>query len=541
MGTFRTSLKSWASRLVSAVVVVFLLFSPYCANVLVPRTRYFSMWQQRDTLLLLGSMVSLALVCVAASGLVRLLKRPLLTRIFNHLFVVAMGAGLLANLWFHTHRAEGYHIGQRGMEIKTLWLLLAVLVGYSLARPELRLVQRCRALGYIVSPAVLVVVFQMLSGRTYPPGLDSLPEPVAASVVRAGQPGGDAHPVYLFVLDAWSYDRTYEDDGSLRPIFPNLAELSQQSIVFHDADSPGPNTEVSIPRLLFRTNLPVVWGEGRCSFKRDGRLVPSLRLTSIFSPLADKGYHTFALGFCVSYRELLGDQVEVYRSYPWLSRYRGQDALIEMGAQVFEAMRYWTDPWSSFLYRKLGRRMDDARALRAFSDMQGDVLNIITAQPRNTLGFFHYPCPHSPYLLNEDGSYRGPGGEGAWDWSNAEGYERNLANADRLIGRFVGAMKDAGRFDDALVIFTSDHAWPEDPEWKAGWRTEPRTHVPLIVKMPGQKHPLTVTSRFETRTIGSLIECALQAEVQDRNVRQLLQEVMAESEPFSGVRRLAWK
>jgi hypothetical protein len=76
---------------------------------------------------------------------------------------------------------------------------------------------------------------------------------------------------------------------------------------------------------------------------------------------------------------------------------------------------------------------------------------------------------------------------------------------------FTGALKASGRYDDALIIFTSDHAWPQDPDWEAGRLTEPRTHVPLIVKLPGQTRPLTIESRFVTSSLGALIRVVLES------------------------------
>ena len=531
--------KDLATRLVLALVVVFLLFGPYYANLLVARNRYYSMWEQRDTLLLLSCMVVLALGCVAVGELVRWVNRPWLTRLFNHMFVLTLGAALLANLWFHMIGREGYRIGQFGMETRTLWLALVGLTAYSFGKRDFKLVQRCRQGCLLVSAIVPILVFQMFWGQTYSLGLDPFPQSARASVVRVDESGEAATPVYLFLMDAWSYDRTYQG-GKLRPIFPQLAELSQQSIVFHDAHSPGPETEVSVSRLLYETDQPVTWEKNRCGFDRDGGFVPSTNLKSIFARARERGCRTFMLGFAVSYRLLLGDQVDVFRSYAWLSKHRGEHVLAEMGLHAFKAMAYWTDPWSRFLDRKYRLRVDDAQALWAFRDMRRDALNILTQQPGNTFAVLHYPFPHNPYLLNADGSYRGPD-EQAWEWSNEPGYERNLAYTDRVIGEFVAALDGAGRFDDALLIFTSDHAWAQDPEWTAGRRTEPRTHVPLIIKLPHQRRPVTVSSRFENLTLGSFIEHVLQSESPDDQAEQLVRQAMASRASMDGPRHLASK
>jgi hypothetical protein len=82
---------------------------------------------------------------------------------------------------------------------------------------------------------------------------------------------------------------------------------------------------------------------------------------------------------------------------------------------------------------------------------------------------------------------------------------------DHLIGRFIEAMKRAQRFDDALVILSSDHSWRQDPERKKGRDRVPVCHIPLIVKLPGQRRSLAVTTRFTHQSLGELIRYALTA------------------------------
>lgn len=518
-----TLVKSLATRLLAALVVVFLLFGPYYANVLVPWTRYVLIWQVRDSVLLLGSMVLIASAGVGVSEIVRRLNRPFLTRAFNHLFVLALGAGVLANLWFHTTRPQGYRITQFGMETRTLWLALVAAVGYSMARPGSKLVLRCKQLCLIASPTLPIVAFQMFRGPSYPSGIDPLPDPVPASAVAMGGDEAAKPPVYMFLLDAWSYDRTYVN-GELRPKFSNLAALSRRSIVFHDAQSPGHPTTISMARLLFETDLPVISDKRGYDFERDGEHVPSTEMKSIFAPAQERGYRTYVLGFTVSYKLLLGDDVEVYRSYPWLAKHHGHNPLAEMGYHAFKAIHYWTDPWSGYLDWKFRQRLDNRWSVWTLQAMKGDALNILGKQPRDTFAFLHYPMPHYPYVHNEDGSYR-QFDEKAWDASCLQGYERNLSATDRLIGELVAALKSAGRFDDALLIITSDHAWYADPDRHSGRKASPLTHVPLIIKLPGQEHPGTVSSRFENWHLGRLIELALDTTGGTIDVEGLLEKV----------------
>jgi arylsulfatase A-like enzyme len=71
-------------------------------------------------------------------------------------------------------------------------------------------------------------------------------------------------------------------------------------------------------------------------------------------------------------------------------------------------------------------------------------------------------------------------------------YDGNLRMADAAVGRVLAGLKDAGRYDDALVIVTSDHG---EAFLEHGWMGHNKTiyeemlRVPLIVKLPRSWEP----------------------------------------------------
>ena len=113
-------------------------------------TRLLYLWKTIDAAFVLITILAIAGACVAAGEAVRWVGWPRLRRVFEHVFVVTLAAGLMANLWHHTTRPDGYRIAQYGWEIRTLWLLLAVVVGYSWANPGFGLVRRCKQLCLIL-------------------------------------------------------------------------------------------------------------------------------------------------------------------------------------------------------------------------------------------------------------------------------------------------------------------------------------------------------------------------------------------------------
>lgn len=511
-------LKSLVVNYTSALVVVFLLFGPRLSMLPREETRRLLLWHWSDTIGLFLELTVIAAIFTLIGVLVRVSKRPLLIRIYGHLFVVALGAGLLTNLSYHTIRPHGYRIGQFGTEIRTAWLLIAAVVGYSFGRPNSRLVPYCRNLCLIISPAILLVAAEVLRYPSYPSRLEPLPAATHVSNSEH-QDSSDARPIYMFIFDGWSYERTFVD-GRVHDDFPHLSALVDRSVTFHEAYSPWDLTKISIPKTLYQTDLPVVWKDVKVGFERsDGTYADSTELTSIFSRV-DPKYRSFVVGYNLPWRTLLGDQIDVCRSYNWPRSRRGtffENLLLDS----WETARYWTDPLSRLVRRKTKRHVIDRMFMTSYKEMEQDVLAIINEQPRNTFMMHHAMIPHRPFLMNPDGSYRGPDTPKAHHKNSWEGYRLNLMNVDRYVGNYIAAMREHGKFEDALVILTADHTWRHDPDLKPI-----RTHVPLIVKLPGQNHAMETHARFHTIRLGALIEQMISADDPSAEIEASLRSIL---------------
>lgn len=498
-------IKSLALRYLAAQVVVFLWFGPYLSNLLKEDTRYFYLWDRGDTIFLLLSMALIACAGVLGSELIGWFGRPFLNRLYNHVFVVGLGAGLLTNLAYHFTRPVGYSISQFGMEVQTGWLLLAAVAGYSLALPHSKLVLRSRQFCQIVSPMLAIVAVQLLMPAFYSQTLDPLTvseDSSLKSIPETDQSG----PIYLFVFDEWSYQRTYENGVLRQPMFTNLAKLSEHAVTFHDAHSPWGKTRLSLPGLLFQTDLQAVNDRGRVGFEQGSQFIDSREFDSIFSTTNQGDYHSFVVGFLLPYRQWLGDQVDICRSYPFYPH--GENVLGRLGCHTFKAMEKSTDPWFSFLYRKFNEKRIHSFFIRTHESIKSDVMDIIAKGPRNTFAAIHYPLPHQPFIFNADGSYRSYGEEIFVE--DPVFYNNQLAQLDRLIGELVDTIKQAKNYDDALIIMTSDHTWRDDPSRITKQIDCPKTtHVPLIIKMPHQDRALSIDAQFKTNKLQKLIDYAM--------------------------------
>jgi len=509
-------------RCLAASTVAFLWFAPFLSKFFDERNRCYARWEVSDALVVLAVPILLALVCVGASELIRQVGRPILNRMTDHLFVMALGGGLLTVFFFQAKdwlywfscKLESFSINPPAKHVytDTAWMLLIVVVVYSFARSNSKLVSRSRRVCMILSPLVAILAGQLLVQRTYPLRMDPLvvasPQLLTGDIdhtsVKLCASRESLRPIYLFVFDEWSHNRTF-CNNELNPILPNLVEFAQQSLVFTDAHSPGPKAVLSLPGILFQTDLPPLMRYPEMGFERDGQFVPASAFDSIFSCVADRHYHSVMLGFAYPSGLWLGDTIDCCRVYNYTPK--GRNIAETMLMQAFSATRQMSGPWFSSFCKTFDSRYKLKYYLGLLQGLEQDVCETLTRSPRNTFAIIHYMLPHEPFLFNEDGSILWP----AWAMNedSVKNYRANLACLDRHIGRFIDLMKKAGTFDDALIIMTSDHTWKEDPLRRHVLNPAPATHVPLFIKIPGQTQSATITDRYELYRLKPLIEFAL--------------------------------
>ncbi|MGE5715882.1 MAG: sulfatase-like hydrolase/transferase [Acidobacteriota bacterium] len=100
--------------------------------------------------------------------------------------------------------------------------------------------------------------------------------------------------------------------------------------------------------------------------------------------------------------------------------------------------------------------------------------------PGKVFGFLHLYEPHTPYEPPEPFKSK----------YASSPYDGEIAAADAIVGRFLGFLKERGLYDQALIIFLSDHGegLGEHGESEHGMFLYRETlQVPLLVKLPGGK------------------------------------------------------
>jgi choline-sulfatase len=94
--------------------------------------------------------------------------------------------------------------------------------------------------------------------------------------------------------------------------------------------------------------------------------------------------------------------------------------------------------------------------------------------------FFHIYEPHAPYTPPEPFKSR-----------YADAYDGEVAASDEIVGRLIKTLKAAGLYDQAVIIFTSDHGealWEHGEDQHGILLYREVLQVPLLIKAPRSQH-----------------------------------------------------
>src|SRR5215211_3764507 len=146
----------------------------------------------------------------------------------------------------------------------------------------------------------------------------------------------------------------------------------------------------------------------------------------------------------------------------------------------------------------------------AFADRPGHFdrfVRGIDGEHPHSLNFLHVLLPHTPWQYLPTGQqYPPPGGQevpgvdgnGVWTKDRAlpeQAFRREVLQVgyvDRLVGRLVDRLRATGLYDRALLVITADHGISFRPGTSRRTASGPAAAdilgVPLLVKLPGQRH-----------------------------------------------------
>jgi arylsulfatase A-like enzyme len=271
--------------------------------------------------------------------------------------------------------------------------------------------------------------------------------------------------VLLVVLDAARADH-FGSAGYPRDTTPNLDRLAEKGLVFERAYSECATTSCSIPNLI--SGVPFL-GVGTVF---EGRKIPD-EIVTLAEYLGPLGYRSVGLS---SNPNNSGRR----NSHQGFDRFRKVSGTLQLNSMALEA---------------------------------------ISEQPEDQPLFLqlHYLPPHQPYRpppeydIFTDPGYRGPvhpkiglrpytmgiRSFSETDLAQLVGlYDGHLRWADHNVSQVFEALKAAGRWENTLVVVTSDHgeAFGEHGHFSHNSTLfEEMLHVPLIMRLPGDRRPTVDT------------------------------------------------
>ena len=116
----------------------------------------------------------------------------------------------------------------------------------------------------------------------------------------------------------------------------------------------------------------------------------------------------------------------------------------------------------------------------------------------------HLPLPHYPFVHDHSGArpvnvFYSPGA--------GRGARAQLSHADRVLGDLFDRLRRVGKYDRSTIVLTSDHTWRFDPELSSNTGSQ-WSHVPLMIKYPGQKTRRDIHRPFSTSRLIRFLSAA---------------------------------
>jgi hypothetical protein len=403
---------------------------------------------------------------------------------------------------------------------RLLWPALALLsiplVIFGVRRPLVasRLLQSLFLYSWPVLAVVYVDAARASLLRYHP--TDYADGPLAERL--AGAPPG-VRAVWI-VFDEWSQAIAFNK----RPAgldLPNFDRFRSESFYATAAEPPAGFTRISIPSLLIGEHAettpagpkeltvevsshhgPVSWGA----------------LPNVFDTARQMGFNTALAGWFHPYGRLLNHSLtRCYWTAEWLppgieESFQPESLLAAMWRRA--RMQAAGLPLVARLLGEPAMRNARLGELERFNYLRNRALEIAT-DPSIGLVFIHLPVPHPPALY--DRSLK------KMTSDPTRGYLDGLALADAVLGVLRQKMEDAGLWNGAAVLISSDHSlrpsiWRDQHIWNREDETVAPVNtsgVPFLLKLPGQTGAVTYEKSFNTDISGSLLTAILAGDLKE--------------------------
>jgi|GEM_PF-774358 len=344
------------------------------------------------------------------------------------------------------------------------------------------------------------------------------------------QTAGSSSPppsIAWIISDELQYPLVFDNQGKVRPQFPNLAALQEQATTYTRAFATANYTDFAVPAMMNGvTDVSAVVDNKR--MRASLGFIPGL--ASNYGIVMESPIYSFD---CDDPSCVTADAFNERERDSTLTRLVG--VLADTAAV---AGRTLAPPYAQWFPSLDGKWRDFWAGGDEFgSQAPGNTVAAAIAKWRSvadkgvpTFTFWHSIRTHAPWAVDRTGAdiypprlpvvpgahMVGTDGTGLMRSRELASMERRLyANAavdfDRQLGVFIDALKEAGTYQDTMIVVTADHGAGITfrGDRRMGDTVQQRwaevAHVPLLVKEPGQRTPATVTEPRSTGQIARTI------------------------------------
>jgi hypothetical protein len=388
----------------------------------------------------------------------------------------------------------GKHVpGLRGAFLAAL----AAVVGVATAAAYVRFATVSAVLRYAaVGPLVFVLLFVFVS-----PASGVLLERRPAGASAGATETGPHPPVVVILLDEFPLTTLLDETGRVDPRrAPNVARFARESTWYRNATAVNGHTTHAVPTMLTG------------QYAVDERDVPHYsrypdNLFTLLGEVYDVRAWETVTQLCPPQR----CRHQVKRAGGGLSAILRESAsLIGQIASPYDSVE---DPTATYAEATVGDAKTTDRPPESgprfrFGRLRenqparfADFVDDIRESPRGDrpeLRFLHLLLPHSPWRYLPSGvRYVGTGNlpfDGPW-WARLahQRHVQQAGYADRLLGEALAVLRETGRYDESLIVVTSDHGDSfsqgvsgRDMD-KAQLAAAEVAWVPVFIKEPGQR------------------------------------------------------
>ncbi|MFY9611122.1 MAG: sulfatase-like hydrolase/transferase, partial [Blastocatellia bacterium] len=356
----------------------------------------------------------------------------------------------------------------------------------------------------VLSPFFLITISQAFWSAI------SVPHPQLAASLNVRT---TARPRVLWLLFDEMDQRVAFSNRPANLELPELDRLRSQSLYGINVYPPSDSTLVSVPALIsgkLLSNAELVsQSKLMITFGDTERPVSWNSEPNLFSEAREAGFNTAFIGWYLPCCDILPESLT---SCAWIDTEAA--TLRESMSKQIEGLMI-TIPFIPALGNTYFDKEESNRnkAVKSHIGVLEAAKRVVVDSDVGLM-LVYWQVAHPPNIYRRDTDEFEVKGESS--------YVDNLRLIDRTVGELRRVMEDSGTWENTYVLLTSDHWWrssiwrsigPWTSEDAATFKSESDHRVPFILKLAGQKHPVTYDPVFNNVLSHDLILALLRSEL----------------------------